>query len=250
MQPETSPVYGPVKSRRFGWDLGINLLPAGCKLCTFDCIYCQYGKTPPPSNKAYVFPSSSEVISAWEKQLTDCEKKGIKIEHTTFSGNGESTMHPKFCEIVDQVVHWRDQNAPQIKLALLTNGFRIQSKKIRKAMETFDEAIVKLDSAVPEKFAKINRPLIDFSLTNFLLNLKKVHRPIIQTLFIKNWNDQHLDLVPWRDALFYIKPIAVQIYTVCRDTAVPGLDPLSEFELRKIAEETMRITGTPVHAYV
>jgi wyosine [tRNA(Phe)-imidazoG37] synthetase (radical SAM superfamily) len=250
MQLEKSLVYGPIRSRRFGWDLGINLLPSDYKLCTFDCIYCQYGTTPPPRNGAYAFPSSSEVISAWEKQLADCEEKGIKIEHTTFSGNGESTMHPRFCEIVDQVVHWRDQNMPQIKLALLSNGFRIQSKKVRAAMEQFDEAIIKLDSALPEKFAKINRPLIDFSLTDFLQNLKKVHRPIIQTLFIKDSNDQYPDLLAWRNALFYVKPYAVQIYTVCRDTAVPGLLPLSESELRRIAEETVQITGLQVQVFV
>jgi len=34
-------VYGPVRSRRLGVSLGVNLLPAGLKVCNMNCAYCQ-----------------------------------------------------------------------------------------------------------------------------------------------------------------------------------------------------------------
>jgi wyosine [tRNA(Phe)-imidazoG37] synthetase (radical SAM superfamily) len=36
-------LYGPVPPRRLGWSLGIDLVPH--KICTYDCIYCQIGRT-------------------------------------------------------------------------------------------------------------------------------------------------------------------------------------------------------------
>ena len=42
---ETGIVYGPIRSRRLGLSLGINLLPTSYKLCSFDCVYCHYGRT-------------------------------------------------------------------------------------------------------------------------------------------------------------------------------------------------------------
>jgi len=35
--------YGPVLSRRFGYSLGVDIIPY--KICSYDCIYCQLGKT-------------------------------------------------------------------------------------------------------------------------------------------------------------------------------------------------------------
>ena len=36
-------VFGPVPSRRLGRSLGVDLVPF--KTCTYDCIYCQLGRT-------------------------------------------------------------------------------------------------------------------------------------------------------------------------------------------------------------
>lgn len=38
-----SPIFGPVRSRRLGLSLGVNMMPASGKICTFDCIYCENG---------------------------------------------------------------------------------------------------------------------------------------------------------------------------------------------------------------
>ena len=250
MKLESKSVYGPVWSRRFGWDLGVNLLPVNRKLCTFDCVYCQYGFTPALSNQTDGFPQAAQIIKEWEQRLAYAAALRISIYHTTVSGNGEPTMHPQFGKIIPDLVGWRDENAPQIKLAILSNGYRLHDPAIREAMHYFDEPIIKLDSAIPGKFQEINRPLGPFSMTQFLEDLKHCPRLILQTMFIKGWNDRQEDLQAWRRALSEIRPLAVQIYTVTRDTALPNLHPLAERDLFQIAEETAKLVGVPVHAFV
>jgi len=248
MEVEKRIAYGPVRSRRFGWDIGINLLPIDGKLCTFDCVYCQYGLSPPLKNEKQYFPEASEIIDAWQKQIALALDKGIRINHTTVSGNGEPTMHPDFTRIIPQLVRWRDQHAPHIRLAILSNGYRIHDPAIRDALNYFDEPIVKLDSAIPETLEMMDRPLVPYSLAGFIEDLQKCERVIIQTMFLKGWNDQPRDILQWQNALLQIRPISVQIYTISRDTALPGLSALKEPELLRIAEDTSRLLNVPVRA--
>ena len=250
IQLESSIVYGPVKSRRFGWDLGINLLPINQKLCTFDCIYCQYGYSSPLRSDKVNFPQTEEIIAAWQKQIEVANQKGIHITHTTISGNGEPTMHPGFTTVVEDLIGWRNHHVPEMKLALLSNGYRLQNPEIRKAIQNLDEPFIKLDSAMPEKLNLINRPLIAYSVQRLIENLKKCDRVMIQTMFLKGWNDNRWDILRWQNALLQIRPKSVQIYTVARSTPLAGLAPLSEGELLRIADETTRLLNLPVQAFV
>jgi wyosine [tRNA(Phe)-imidazoG37] synthetase (radical SAM superfamily) len=249
MQLESKVVYGPVDSRRFGWDLGINLLPLNRKLCTFDCIYCQYGFTPPLKYDAAEFPNANKVIDEWTAAIKSCASQNLNITHTTISGNGEPTLHPKFAEVIRRIVEWRNQNARQLKLAILSDGYRIHSTSIRQALELIDDPIIKLDCGTSEKINKINRPLFQFQLRKFIEDLKKFRRVIIQTMLIKGWNDSPEDLECWRNILIEIQPAEVQIYTVTRSSPIQ-LTPLSESELRSIAELTSSATQIPVYAYL
>ena len=63
-----SPIFGPVHSRRLGISLGINLMPADGKVCTFDCIYCEcgYNADRRPREKR---PTRQQVQTALEAQL-------------------------------------------------------------------------------------------------------------------------------------------------------------------------------------
>jgi wyosine [tRNA(Phe)-imidazoG37] synthetase (radical SAM superfamily) len=250
MDLEKSVVYGPVNSRRFGWDLGINLLPVNQKLCTFDCIYCQYGFSPPLRNEQLQFPLAGEIISAWARQIQSARDRGIPLKHTTLSGNGEPTMHPDFANVVHEIVCWRNQNFPDIKIALLSNGYRLHDPEIRSALQDLDEPIIKLDSAIPQKLNLINGPLTNYSLQRLIENLQKCKNVRIQTMFLKGWNDDRWDVLQWQNALLQIRPQSVQIYTVARDTALPGLCPLSKEELLRIADETTSLLNLPVRAFV
>ena len=241
MELEHSVVYGPVKSRRFGWDLGINLLPLDHKLCCFDCVYCQYGFTPGMKNDRYNFSSVGEINRAWENQVKICVARGIPIHHTTLSGNGEPTMHPRFADVVRGLTKWRDANRPEIKLALLTTGYRCSDSEIREAMDLLDERIVKLDSAVPEKWRSINRPILPLSFEEFKKSLCKITNLTLQTMFIQNWNDSEEDIKAWKTAIAEIQPMAVQIYTISRSPALANLKPVTQEFLQRLAEESLVI---------
>ncbi len=68
-------VYGPVHSRRLGISLGLNILPTKIKVCSFDCLYCQYGWTDEfNDNKlSKILPSKEEILEMLEHHLKEIE---------------------------------------------------------------------------------------------------------------------------------------------------------------------------------
>ena len=106
-----SPIFGPVKSRRFGISLGVNLMPGDGKICTFDCVYCECGFNADfkPKQKR---PSRDEVKSALESKLIEMKNENQLPDVITFAGNGEPTAHPMFAGIIDDTVALRDTYCP------------------------------------------------------------------------------------------------------------------------------------------
>ena len=56
-------INGPVRSRRLGVSLGLNLTPLHSKLCTFDCPYCECGFDTPKAPQSR-WPSPDLVADA------------------------------------------------------------------------------------------------------------------------------------------------------------------------------------------
>lgn len=241
---ETSWVYGPINSRRFGNDLGINLLPLKKKYCTFDCLYCQYGFTELHKTAADDFPSAEQIISCLQQFRT----KG-PIEHITVAGNGEPTMHPRFAEIARAIFDWRDQFSNETILALFTNGYRLTSPEIRSVIQNFDEPIVKLDSANMKTIMKLNKPAPGFDLSKLIQQLKDCKKIIIQTMFVKGWNDSMRQFESWVKALSFIRPVRVQIYTISRAPALSELQPVSSEWLYETSLLASNLLQLPVRAY-
>lgn len=99
-----APIFGPVHSRRLGVSLGINLMPADGKVCTFDCVYCECGFNADfrPRQRR---PTREEVREALEARLQDMQANGPAPDVLTFAGNGEPTAHPHFSE--SSTTRWR-----------------------------------------------------------------------------------------------------------------------------------------------
>jgi wyosine [tRNA(Phe)-imidazoG37] synthetase (radical SAM superfamily) len=199
-------------------------------------VYCQYGFTPDLRNTYFEFFSPHEVVEGLEREFTRCETQGIHVQHATLSGNGEPTMHPRFAEVVNALVEWRNRTRPGLKLALLTTGYRYREQSIRAAMELLDESIVKFDSAVPERWQEINRPLVPFSFDEFKENLRKFRNLTLQTMFIRGLNDGESEVNAWRKAIEEIRPRRVQIYTITRSPAQADLRPVEAAFLREVAD--------------
>jgi len=245
-------IFGPVWSRRLGESLGINLLPPGRKVCTFNCIYCECGHTPENSSSTD-FPSRPEVKELLEERLIEMKNKEDYLDSITFAGNGEPTLHPEFSGIMEDTVRIRNEHFPKTRITVLSNATRAGDKEIFNALNKADMNVLKLDSAIESTLLHINCPLGKFSLTNLIGTLKQFRgRLIIQTLFFRGSysgiqveNCSDIEISAWLKVLDEIKPESVMIYSIARDTAIPGLKPIDIEELSSIAVRAEKL-GIPI----
>lgn len=232
-------VYGPVLSRRLGVSLGINLLPLDKKICSLDCLYCECGWTQIHTNISSGidgFPKVSDVIESLINKLSD---NRINIEHLTFAGNGEPTLHPDFPLIVDEIIQIRDKYLPETKIAILSNSTTLNSKEIRDSISKLDVPIMKLDAGNEETFIMYNRPAENIKFSEIISGLLQLNNIIIQSLFTggKKGNYNEKNISDWIELLLKIKPNYVQIYSLDRNYPSDEILPLDKHNLIKIQTE-------------
>ncbi len=237
-----SPIFGPVHSRRLGLSLGINLLPADGKVCSFDCIYCECG-----FNEAHrpqlPMPTRQEVAEALEQRLLQMQAEGRMPDVLTFAGNGEPTCHPHFAEIIDDVIALRDKYCPEAKVSVLSNATLIHRQQVHDALLRVDNNILKLDTVSPEYIQRVDHPQGTYDVNLVIERLKAFQgRVIIQTMFMQgSCNGEDVDntgdeyVLPWLEAVRHIQPRQVMIYTIDRETPTQGLLKATHEQLDRIA---------------
>ncbi|MCQ2072735.1 MAG: radical SAM protein [Bacteroidaceae bacterium] len=238
-----SPIFGPVHSRRLGVSLGINLMPADGKICTFDCIYCECGRNAErrPTLKR---PSRNEVRRALETRLLEMKEHGPEPNVLTFAGNGEPTAHPDFADIVTDVLELRDRYFPSAQVSVLSNGTRIFDNAVFDALLRLDNNIQKLDTVNPEYIGLIDSPVGQYDVEKVIDRLCQFNgKVMIQTMFLTGTldgrdmdNTSDLYVMPWLEAVKRIRPYKVFIYTVARETPVSTLAKASHQQLDRIAD--------------
>lgn len=237
-------VFGPVKSRRLGVSLGINLLPSTKKVCNFNCIYCECGWTGVSEIKGEKLPSRKEVYEALDKKLSAMKEKGQAPDVITYAGNGEPTLHPEFPGIIDDSIKLRDKYFPEAKIAVLSNSTVITRLEIKKALLKVDQNILKLDSAFDLTVKIHNQPRVNIEVEKLIKGLRDFKgQLIIQTLFLRGtFKGKNIDnttpeeIGAWLKALKKIRPSEVMIYTISRDTPEGGdLKKVPLAELNRIA---------------
>ena len=232
-------IYGPVKSRRLGRSLGLNILPAGRKTCSFNCVYCQYGWSTPRkigSDKALHWPSPAEVVKALERSL---EEMPVSPAYITFSGNGEALLHPRFPEIVEGIIRLRNSLAPDAKTAILSNSSRITDRTVQHALQKLDVRIMKLDCGLDSHFRLYNQPAGGITLDDIVWGLGQISDVTIQSLFSKgnSGNYSSVNINAWVERLKTIRPLFVQIYTLARNAPAADLRAASRADLLKIKSQ-------------
>ena len=240
-------IYGPISSRRLGKSLGINLSPS-VKVCSFDCVYCQYGR----AGAKHFLPSDLYGLALPEqviKALADKLKSGIKCDYITFSGNGEATLHPQFKAIVRMVKNLRDRLSPDSKLALLSNGSTLAWELVLEALEWLDLPIIKLDAGDQETFQRINRPHSLVKFEDLISNLKKTKGITIQTMLTEGIveNSSEDSLKSWLAKIKEVRPRAVQVYSLARP-AEEGLRPVQKKKLDWVVAR-LKESGIGAEAY-
>lgn len=246
-----SPIFGPVHSRRLGVSLGINLLPADGKFCTFDCIYCECGFNADhrPHQK---LPTREEVRQALEARLLDMQQNGPKPDVLTFAGNGEPTAHPQFSAIMDDTLALRDKYFPQAKVSVLSNSTFIHKPEVFEALNKVDNNILKLDTIHADYINKVDRPTSHYDVQKVIECMKAFQgNLIVQTLFMKGTyegedvdNTSDVYVLPWLEVVKKIAPKQVMIYTIDRETPAPDLLKATHEELDRIGE-LVRQAGIP-----
>ena len=189
-----SPIFGPVHSRRLGVSLGINLLPADGKVCTFDCIYCECGFNADHRPKQPL-PTREKVRSALEARLRDMQQNGPTPDVLTFAGNGEPTAHPRFPEIIEDTLALRDKYFPNAKVSVLSNSTFIHRPAVFEALNKIDNNILKLDTVDEEYIRVLDRPTGHYSIREIIEGMKAFKgNCIIQTMFLKgSYKGQDMD---------------------------------------------------------
>ena len=232
-------VYGPIRSRRLGVSLGINLMPTTAKLCTFDCVYCECGWNQPVSHPS--LPTREEVRIALESQLSIAIEP---IDVITFSGNGEPTLHPDFLGIIQDTCALRDQYCPKAKVSVLSNSTQLGRTDVIEALRLCDNRILKLDSAIDATMRLIDKPV------NAQLTVKQIAQWLsifdgdftLQTCFLRGeYQGQTIDnttpeeLTAWYKMVDYLHPKQVMIYVIDRVTPLETLEKIPAETMEKIA---------------
>lgn len=247
-----SPIFGPVHSRRLGLSLGINLLPADGKVCSFDCIYCECGFNASHRPKLPM-PTREEVAAALEAKLLQMQEEDHLPDVLTFAGNGEPTCHPHFPEIMDDVIALRDRLCPQAKVSVLSNSTMIHRPAVHDALMRVDNNILKLDTVSPEYIRLVDRPQGTYDVSKIIDGIGKFcGHAIIQTMFMQGaikektedgkWIEKSVDntgdayVLPWLEAVIKIAPEQVMIYTIDRETPTTGLRKATPEQLDRIAD--------------
>jgi wyosine [tRNA(Phe)-imidazoG37] synthetase (radical SAM superfamily) len=246
-------VFGPIKSRRLGVSLGINLLPVNGKVCSFDCLYCECGLN--EAFKGGRLPKTAEVLEALETKLLSMHAEHVIPDVITFAGNGEPTLHPDFAIIIDKTIELRDRYFPNAKVSVLSNATGLDKPSIFNALLKVDNAILKLDSAIDETVRILDRPTSEAYTVRQQVDRMKAFKGklIIQTLFTRGeYKGQSFDntteeeISAWIELIQEIGPESVMIYAIDRETAVQGVFKVSVKELREIAKRVKTETGIHV----
>ena len=249
-----SPIFGPVHSRRLGISLGINLLPADGKVCSFDCIYCECGFNK-DHRPTLPMPTRELVAERLEAKLKEMNSEGQLPDVLTFAGNGEPTCHPHFAEIIEDTIRLRDQYCPKAKVSVLSNSTMIHRQQVHDALMQVDNNILKLDTINPIYINKVDRPNGPYEVEKIIERLKAFNgHVIIQTMFMRgsasgesvdNTGEEYV--APWLEAVKDIKPQQVMIYTIDRETPTQGLLKATHEQLDAIRDRVIA-AGIPCTA--
>ena len=230
-------VFGPINSRRFGMSLGVDLSPKQ-KSCNFDCVYCELKGTKPVEEIENP-PSIDEIINALKEAL----KAHQNIDVITLTANGEPTLYPHLKELIVKV----NEIKGRAKTLILSNGSGVRDQKICEALYGLDIVKFSLDSAVQSTFKKIDRNKSGIEVNELIKAMAKFRKEfkgelVLEILLVAGFNDKKEEFMALNEAINEIAPHRVDVGTIDRPPAynVKGVDT------SRLEELASKINGVPV----
>jgi wyosine [tRNA(Phe)-imidazoG37] synthetase (radical SAM superfamily) len=209
-------IYGPVPSWRLGRSLGVDAVSTPSKTCSFDCIYCQLGRTRHPLTERQVFVQPPQL----RQELA--EVREVSIDYVTFSGVAEPTLAANLGELVSVV---RERFVQPV--AILTNSSLIKLGDVRQDLALFDVVVAKVDAPDERLYRQINRPFVDYTLAEVLWGIRRFREEFqgklaLQMMFVEANRDRAGEMAEMaRD----LSPDEIQLNTPLRPSPVPPLSP-------------------------
>ena len=232
-------VYGPIRSRRLGVSLGVNLMPTDAKLCSFDCVYCECGWNQPVLHPQ--LPTRQQVRDSLNTKLSTLN---TNLDVITFSGNGEPTMHPDFLGIIQDTCALRDQYCPNAKVSILSNSTQLGRVEVVQALKLCDNRILKLDSAIDATMRLIDKPVNPHLTVAQVAEWLKIFDGdfTLQTCFLRGEYEGRIidnttpqELQTWYEMVELLHPKQVMIYVIDRATPLKTLEKIPADKMEKIA---------------
>jgi len=218
-------IYGPVPSRRLGRSLGIDLVPF--KTCTYDCIYCQLGRTTNKTTKRSDYVPTNDIL----KELKEKLESGVSCDYISIAGSGEPTLHSSIGEIIGVI-----KSMTTIPVAVLTNGSLLYLPEVRAALMQADLVIPSLDAGDEQLFHYVNRPHPDVSFDKMVNGLIEFTRNFpgqiwLEVLLLGGVTGIPSEVEKIASIIRRIQPARVQLNTACRPPAEDIAHPLSMDQL-------------------
>lgn len=225
-------IFGPVPSRRLGRSLGVDLVPY--KTCTFDCIYCDLGRTTHKtiSRQSYVLPE--DIQGEFEICLSALEKKP---DYITLSGSGEPTLNTDIGEIIRSI-----KDITSTPIAVLTNSSLLSLNEVRMDLSEADVVLPSLDAITPTLFEYINRPHPSLRIEEIISGLIQFRKQYqgqiwLEILFCRGVNDGKEEIKKLKEVIDKIEPDRIQLNTTVRPPAEEFSYPLTTTQLEEIRKK-------------
>jgi wyosine [tRNA(Phe)-imidazoG37] synthetase (radical SAM superfamily) len=221
-------VYGPVPSRRLGISLGVDIV--SFKTCSYDCIYCQLGKTTDHAVDRKSFVPIDSVL----KQIKEVVDQNSDMDYITFSGSGEPTLNRDIGEMIRRIKEFT-----VIPVAVLTNGSLLWQKQVQKDISPADLVVPSIDAVSEEVFQKVNRPVEGLSMKRILGGIKEFcegfkGKVFLEIMLVKGLNDSEKEIRKINEFVRELKAEKVQLNTVVRPPADSSARPVEKIRLAQI----------------
>ena len=247
-------VYGPIHSRRMSWSLGINLLGNGRRVCQFDCPYCQFPRpefSRSSSGELSGLPRTPEILDEIEAGICARIASRVHFDSISFVGNGDPSVHPELLEIARFTRKLMRSLGVAARLSIFTNAAPYRDDVFLDAMRLFDQRLIKLDASDEETNHRVNGPNVRPDLGEMAARLALLNGVIIQTMVVCGDVDNRDSILRphYVDLIERAGATEVQLATIDKRTAVPGIVPVSEAELHAIADDIRSRTRVPVDVF-
>jgi wyosine [tRNA(Phe)-imidazoG37] synthetase (radical SAM superfamily) len=221
-------IYGPVPSRRLGISLGVDIIPY--KVCSYNCIYCQLGKTTNQTLRRKSYINSSTFL----RELKHAILENKKIDYITFSGSGEPTLNKDLGTMIQKT-----KKITSIPVAVLTNGSLLWRKSVRKNLALADLIVPSLDAVSAGVFKKINSPANGLNIKKVMNGIKRFSEEFkgkirLEIMLVKGINDSEDEIKKINEFVKDLKINKIELNTVIRPPNDPKAKPLKKEELLKI----------------